>query len=308
MRDLGQILLEEVHHRAAASGFRRGIHALVRDAVHMERISRALRSSVSSLRVVREGAFRMNITEILQRQAEQFPDEIAIIDRVGRRHSPNHFCENSTRRSGGWRLCCGSSGLKAGDTVLLFHPMSSNLYIALAAILRGGMTAMFVDPSAGRQYIDRCCELLPPQALIASSKAHLLRLLSPALRRIPIKWSIGGQVPFTRSHRSVRLNVNDDRNVHPCNPETPALASFTSGSTGQPKAAIRTHGFLLAQHRAVEESFSLATGEVELVTLPIFVLANLASRVTSVIADADLRRPSEIVAGARRPTDYWIIR
>lgn len=35
---LGQVLLEEVHHRAAASGFRRGIHALVRDAVHMERI------------------------------------------------------------------------------------------------------------------------------------------------------------------------------------------------------------------------------------------------------------------------------
>jgi GNAT superfamily N-acetyltransferase len=35
---LGQVLLEEVHHRAAASCFRYGIHALVRDAAHMERI------------------------------------------------------------------------------------------------------------------------------------------------------------------------------------------------------------------------------------------------------------------------------
>jgi acyl-CoA synthetase (AMP-forming)/AMP-acid ligase II len=235
----------------------------------------------------------MNISEILQRQAEQFPDEIAIVDRVGRRIRQTTFGEFD-QAIGRMATLLRGSGLKAGDTALLFHPMSAELYTALAAILRGGMTAMFVDPSAGRQYIDRCCELLPPQALIASSKAHLLRLLSPALRRIPIKWSVGGRVPFTRCIDQF-TECSDDRNIHSCTSETPALASFTSGSTGQPKAAVRTHGFLLAQHRAVEESFSLAPGEIELVTMPIFVLANLASRVTSVIADADLRRPAEIV-------------
>jgi acyl-CoA synthetase (AMP-forming)/AMP-acid ligase II len=57
---------------------------------------------------------------------------------------------------------------------------------------------------------------------------------------------------------------------------------------------VRTHGFLVAQHRALVESLALAPGEVDLTTLPVFVLANLASGVTSVIPDADLRAPGAI--------------
>ena len=85
--------------------------------------------------------------------------------------------------------------------------------------------------------------------------------------------------------------------VAPVDEQTPALVTFTSGSTGEPKAAVRTHGFLLAQHAVLEESLSLAPGEVDLTTLPIFVLANLASGVTSVIPDADLRYPGRIEPG-----------
>ena len=82
--------------------------------------------------------------------------------------------------------------------------------------------------------------------------------------------------------------------VEPCDPDTPAIITFTSGSTGEPKAAVRTHGFLIAQHRALVESLALAPGEIDLCTLPIFLLANLASGVTSVIPDADLRAPGAI--------------
>ena len=73
--------------------------------------------------------------------------------------------------------------------------MSQELYVALGALLRQGLVAMFVDPSAGRRYIDRCCELRRPQAMIASSRVHWLRLISPELRRIPVKFSIGSRVP-----------------------------------------------------------------------------------------------------------------
>lgn len=235
----------------------------------------------------------MNITEILQQQAKQFPHQAAIIDRNGRKDRRTTYQEFD-QSIGKMTTLLRRSGLEAGDTVLLFQPMSVELYIALAAILRGGMAAMFVDPSAGRHYIDQCCELLPPRGMIASSKAHLLRMGSAALRRIPVKWSVGGRVPFTPRIEQFKGYANDGI-VHACSPDTPALASFTSGVTGQPKATIRTHGFLLAQHKAVEENLSLEPGEIELVTMPIFVLANLASRVTSVIADADLRRVGDIV-------------
>jgi acyl-CoA synthetase (AMP-forming)/AMP-acid ligase II len=57
---------------------------------------------------------------------------------------------------------------------------------------------------------------------------------------------------------------------------------------------MRTHGFLLAQHRVLEESLGLKAAEIDLTTLPIVLLANLASGVTSLIPNADLRFPGRI--------------
>src|SRR5208282_3898869 len=95
----------------------------------------------------------------------------------------------------------------------------------------------------------------------------------------------------------LRTNASSSREIVPLAAEAPALVTFTSGSTGQPKAAMRTHGFLLAQHRALETSLALRPGQLDLTTLPIFVLANLASGVTSVLPNADLRSPGTIIAG-----------
>ncbi|MGH9769669.1 MAG: AMP-binding protein [Blastocatellia bacterium] len=189
-----------------------------------------------------------------------------------------------------------NEGLRACDVALVFHPMSAELYVTLLAIFRLGLTAMFLDPSAGRDHIERCCALAQPQALIASVKARALRLISPAVRRIPRKFVIGpalpGAVSIHMAGRARRLPAATE--IVPCAPDTGALLTFTSGSTGEPKAALRTHGFLLAQHRALERGLALKAGEVDLTTLPIFALANLASGVTSVIPDADLRFPGAI--------------
>jgi len=234
----------------------------------------------------------MNVTQILQQHARNAADGVAIVDNV-RGKSRQITYRELDQAVGRTATLLKESGLRPGDRVLLFHPMSIELYTALAAILRGGMTAMFIDPSAGRHYIDRCCEILPPAALIASSKAQALRLTSAELRKIPMKWSIGLPVPCTRRLERAK-QCRDDAAVHECSSETAALISFTSGTTGEPKATVRTHDFLLAQHEAIESSLSLSPGDIELVTMPIFVLANLASQVTSIIADADLRRPAEI--------------
>jgi acyl-CoA synthetase (AMP-forming)/AMP-acid ligase II len=79
-----------------------------------------------------------------------------------------------------------------------------------------------------------------------------------------------------------------------CAADSPALITFTSGSTGQSKAVVRTHGFLLAQHEVLHQTLAPAPGEVFLATLPIFVFSHLASGVTSVIADADLHFPEKV--------------
>lgn len=183
-------------------------------------------------------------------------------------------------------------GVRPGMRTLLHVPMSIDLYVVLIALFRLRATAVIVDPSAGLARLGRNISRVTPDALVAAPKGHVLRLLSAPVRRIPLQAVVGGFVPFAR-----RLRLRTDvpaGTVETCAPETPALITFTSGSTGEPKAAVRTHGFLLAQHRALADSLSLTPGDVDLTTLPIFLLANLGSGVTSVVPDADLRAPGAI--------------
>jgi acyl-coenzyme A synthetase/AMP-(fatty) acid ligase len=62
-----------------------------------------------------------------------------------------------------------------------------------------------------------------------------------------------------------------------------ALISFTSGTSGAPKAIPRSHGFLAAQHRAIAPMLDSSAAEVDLVAFPVFVLINIASGRTSVL-------------------------
>ncbi len=236
----------------------------------------------------------MNIAELLGAQARERPDAPALIDGRGRRNRIRTYSQLDTEARQLVTLLQGS-GLQMGDTVLVLQPMSIELYVVLVAIFRMGLVAMFLDPSAGRDHIEECFRLREPRALIASTTAHLLRLRSSALRRIPVKFSIGFPLPGATSLGKARGHERSDT-MEDCSSDTPALVTFTSGSAGKPKAVLRTHGFLMAQHRALEQALDLKAGEVDLSTQPIFVLANLASGVTSIIPDADMRRPGAIDA------------
>ncbi|MEO1209178.1 MAG: AMP-binding protein [Cyanobacteria bacterium J06638_20] len=246
------------------------------------------------------------ISDVLYKQVAARPDTIALID--ARQNLALSFAEldKAARRV---EQALTVAGLTSGDRVLLFQPMSAVLYVVLMALFRQGMVAMFVDPSAGKGHLERCCAIAPPQAFIASPKAQMLRLVSPPLRQIPTAFvTVGTQIRRLRipalslsGKSTVSSPIRPSKNP-PIAPATidaghPALLTFTSGSTGKPKAALRTHAFLLAQHNTLAHSLSLQAEAIDLTTLPIFVLANLASGVTSLIPDADLRFPGKIKAG-----------
>ncbi len=237
----------------------------------------------------------MNIAEILTEQARARPHASAIIDSWRGRDRATTFAqldETAARAAEFlWRR-----GLRPGDAVLVLQPMSMELYVALLALFRLGLVAMFLDPSAGREHIENCCELWPPRGFIGSTKAHLLRMWTPALARIPAKFVIGWPVPGAFPWSQVETTP-PRRSIVPCETDTPALLTFTSGSTGFPKAVVRTHGILRAQHRVLVSSLELSAGSVDLTTLPIVLLVNLATGVTSVIPDADLRYPGSVDPG-----------
>jgi olefin beta-lactone synthetase len=236
----------------------------------------------------------MNIIAILQQFAITHAELPAIIDTYKKRSRTTTFAELE-KASAVMATLLQQKGLQAGDAVLVFHPMSAELYIILAALFRLGLVAMFLDPGAGKKHIDDCCTLYPPKALIASSIAHLLRLQSQALQRIPLKFTIGCPIPGAISLNYAQQAPYDiSCEIFTPPKDSPALLTFTSGSTGKPKAALRTHEFLLAQHQALANTLQLQPQQLDLATLPIFVLANLASGLTSLIPNADLRKPGAI--------------
>ncbi len=175
-----------------------------------------------------------------------------------------------------------SKGLRAGDTVLMFQPMSIELYQLIAAIFRSGLVAIFIDPGLDRQAIRRFCEQQEPKAIVFSPAAQLFRFLLPSLRHVPVKIGIGMRLPGDTSWTDYRRLIPRSE-VMDVPSESPALISLTSGSTGTPKGIARSHGFLLRQHRILQRTLSHQPGEISLVTLPMFVLSNLASGVSSIL-------------------------
>jgi acyl-CoA synthetase (AMP-forming)/AMP-acid ligase II len=231
----------------------------------------------------------MNVIEILREQARLRQSTAALIDpRAGGAISFAALEETSSRAAGLLRR----AGLGRGDVVLVLVPMGAELYIALLALLRLGLVAMFPDPSSNSAEIERCIAKRTPRGVIAPSKYQLLRLVIPSLRRIPVKFAIGMPIPGASSCGNWRREEAAD--VVPCDAETPALITFTSGSTGEPKVLTRTHGFLFEQHRVVQECLRFGPGGVVLAGLPIFVLSHLGCGATSVIPNADLSRPGSI--------------
>lgn len=234
----------------------------------------------------------MNLCALLVAQSRERPALQAIVQPKAGGETSISFADVDSR-SAQAAAKLRKSGIGRGDRVLLLIPMSIDLYVAIVAVLRLGAVVVLLDPSAGLAHVDRCCHMARPAALIGSSRSQVLRLLSAGLRAIPRKFTLGFRWLPGQSWNTLDGSPAF-HDLEEVSPDDPALLTFTSGSTGLPKAAVRSHGLLSAQHEALRQALDLKAGGMDLTTLPVFVLGNLAAGVTSVIADADLRAPAMI--------------
>jgi acyl-CoA synthetase (AMP-forming)/AMP-acid ligase II len=204
--------------------------------------------------------------------------------------------ERTDRASAGLR----SEGLRPGDRAIVMIPMSIDLYVGMLALLDLGAIAVFVDPWIGWRQIAAFAAFAEPRAYLGVPRSHVLRLFSGRLRSIPVTVTTGGRlgpVPARRTLAEIEEPPGDGV-VHPVQPDDPALITFTSGSSGEPKGANRTHGFLLAQHRALAGEFPSREGDVDMPMFPVFALNNLAVGVPSVVPAMDFRRVDRVDAAA----------
>src|ERR1700740_871425 len=118
-----------------------------------------------------------NIISILKENALKYPDRIAIKDK-----------EQSVTYSQLWQQVRRTASyyhhknIKAGDRVLVFIPMSVNLYVNMLAIFYIGATAVFLDQWSSRKRLDLACKIAQCKAMVGIRKARLLWFVSSAFR------------------------------------------------------------------------------------------------------------------------------
>ena len=219
-----------------------------------------------------------NIVEILFENAEKFPEKVAIIHK-----NEKITYGNLAKDVKNYAQYFLYKGIGKGDNVLIFVPMTIELYKILSAIFYIGATAVFVDAWADKNRLDQALTIVPCEAFIACPKAFILKFMSKKVREVGIN-IVSGKIPLPKA----------ERQIEPATPDTTALITFTTGSTGLPKAAKRTHEFLLEQHYVLKKHLNPRFEDVDLTSLPIFVLHNLACGTTSVIPDFNPQRPADI--------------
>ena len=228
-----------------------------------------------------------NIADMFFRAAKKYPEHVAIIHR-GRSITYADLAVQVMSTAAYFR----SRGLDRGDRVLVFVPMGIDLYRVVLALFSIGAGAVFLDAWVGWKRMELCCELARCKGLVGGWKIRALARLSGPLRRIPIK--LGTAMP--------PVSVCG---TEPVDPDATALITFTTGSTGRPKAARRSHAFLAAQFDALTEEIAPTPADVDMTTLPIVLFLNLGVGCTSVIPDFDPRKPDSfraevIIAELRR--------
>ena len=240
----------------------------------------------------------MNVLQYLEKAAEVNPDKPALIMNQDGREVAIAFAQLRDKTAS-FAAAMKAKGLKPGDRAIIMVPMSVELYIVMLGIIRMGAVAIFVDPWIGHKQIAAFSAFAEPSAFIGIGKSHVLRLFNRKLLSIPLTVTTGSSflgLPAKYNLDKLLASYPTDNAIYDADDKDPALITFTSGSSGVPKGANRTHGFLSAQHRALKGEFPYQTDDVDMPMFPVFALNNLATGLTSVIPDMDFRKVSEVNA------------
>ncbi len=185
-------------------------------------------------------------------------------------------------------------GIRQGDRVIVFLPMSVLMYTAMFAVQKLGAIAVFLDSWARRTHLGASAECVAPTAMISHRDAFDLIKPMPEFGSMAITIIAGSGTGGSYTAQLEELLGSTARPpMAAVASEDTALITFTTGSSGQPKGANRTHRFLCAQHEALAKVVPYTAEDVDMPAFPIFSLNNLASGVTTVLPAVDLAQPSE---------------
>ena len=233
----------------------------------------------------------MTIIDKIKDLRKQYPDNTALFDlKTGNKIT---FTQIDTKSD---EICnyLVQKGFKKGNKIVVFVPIGIEFYLILTAIFKMGLQAVFIDPYAGIDHINKCCEMISPDGIIGSGKTLLKGFFLKGIRKIGKKINYIKMMEHSEKLSIYEKNKNQKKiQNEKIDGNTPALISFTSGSTGFPKIIMRTHEFLLGQHNVLEKNLKFEKETAVYSSFPIFLLSHMATGTTTFIPDLNWRKPVE---------------
>ncbi|MDT5176330.1 MAG: hypothetical protein QOJ95_528, partial [Mycobacterium sp.] len=213
------------------------------------------------------------VVELLDQRIEATPTAVALVG-GGTRLTYRELDDSAARLAG----ALVDAGVRRGDVVAVATGRTTDMAVALLAVLRSGAAYLPVDPRYPAARITLVLDGAQPRVIVTDDQP-----LPP--HAIPTVHVGSGTEPWRPRQ--------DDL----VGPDDAALVVYTSGSTGTPKGTVGTHGALANRlqwaarewsHdgddvRVVKSSMSFIDGTTEL-------LGALVAGATAVIADEDTAR------------------
>ena len=184
-------------------------------------------------------------------------------------------------------------GIGKGDLALVYVPMIPWLYTGMFAFQMLGATCIFLDSFASAEQLAYVANLCKPKVWRSGEKAFAMAEGQPALENIPIKINMGPNTKKWSARFEDLLETKEVAEPVAVEQEHTALITFTTGSSGDPKGADRSHRFLAAQHYAIDAFMPYEEKDLDLPVFPIFSLNNLAAGVPTVLPAINVAQPAD---------------
>jgi olefin beta-lactone synthetase len=182
-------------------------------------------------------------------------------------------------------------GIQHGDRVILFLPMSVEMYASMFGLQMIGAIPVFLDTWARRGHLGVTAAVVEPKAMISVQGAFELIADLPEFENMKHKIAWGQCTVPNHISLSAILNSTEKAQPTAVEQEHTALITFTTGSSGIPKGADRSHRFLAAQHYAINECLPYTEHDADLPAFPVFSLNNIAAGVETIIPAIDVGTP-----------------
>ncbi len=219
----------------------------------------------------------------VKKVVETHPERIAIIDKDGRNCSYNELSKQIDEA----RKVLQKKGVQKGSKVLVAVPMSIELYAILLALFSMGGIAVFLDPWLKGKQMGQIIKKVQPEVLVIASRLKWIACFLPATWKIKNWWGVK-KLRMNAPPSGIKNPWRD--NPTPVSNDDIALITFTSGTSGHPKGADRSFGFLAAQLKVLEPHLKGKMICRDFTNFPIVGLADLALGNTVIVPNINLMK------------------